>query len=196
MYYNTHMLDATHTKKPAPRPRKTLVVDLGDLKESWLEWCAAQGVTPSQAMREIVMKVTVSAAPKAPLRATELRGKRDKTRVRREIRLSGSEDDLARKHAKTAGFSVSRWLLALVRAQLTGNPQLGQEEQEALAQSNYQLLMIGRNLNQIARALNTTPEDRRVYNVEAIEQLREYIQHHVVRASAVIEANLERWKLR
>ena len=190
------MLDASDTKTTPRKTRKWLSVELGDLKEPWLEWCAAQGVTPSEAMREIIIKLTESkrAAPTPP-RAKELRGKRDKTRVRREISLSGSEDDLAQKHAKAAGFSISKWLIALVRAQLTGNPQLGQDEQEALGRSNYQLLMIGRNLNQIARALNTTPQDRRVYNVEAIEQLRETIQQHVARASGVIEANLERWKL-
>ena len=66
-------------------------------------------------------------------------------------------------------------------------------EIEALGESNYQLLSIGRNLNQIARRLN---EGRfEPVTVEAIEQLRTHIDKHIDMVSSAIRASLERWNI-
>ena len=178
----------------SPKQRNLLSVDLGELKDPWTAWCATQGVKPSTAIKEVVAKLTGGVPIPKPGRAVESQGTRDAQRVRREIKLTGSEDSLAAKHA-AAGYSVPRWLLALVRAQLTGAAQFGQAEQELLGKSNYLLLTMGRNLNQIAKHLNTSPEDRSAYDVEAIKEARQAIDTHVKTVARLIESNVERWKL-
>lgn len=62
-----------------------------------------------------------------------------------------SERDALEIRAKEAGSSVLEFIVDAVRATLTHEPQYSMKEIEVLGESNYQLLAIGRNLNQIAR---------------------------------------------
>ncbi len=175
-----------------------VTVDLLGYKKAWLDWCAANQVAPGEAMRQIVAKLTAhseldatASAPALPLGAA---GKAPgQGRVRREIRFTDDEDALTRQHAAAAGYSVQRWILALIRGQLRKAPEFGQRELEALGESNYQLLSIGRNLNQIARALNSNPRSAAAHNEEIIHQLRQYIERHTKWAAQLIEASTHRW---
>lgn len=115
---------------------------------------------------------------------------------RKEIALTASELARVEAIAMAEGFSVSKWLSALVRARLTGSPQFGQQEFEQLDRSNMLLLRIGRNLNQVAKALNTSPHERRVYRVELIEELEAVIEKHTTLVSEAIASNIERWRLK
>ena len=190
-------MDENFTLKPRPiKKPKRLHVDLGDLKDPWLAYCTANGVTPSEATRDVVRKL-IQRSPAKPAPATEVQGTRDEggRKIRKEVRLTESEALHAERMAAASGFSVQMWIAALVRAQLTQNPQFGQREQELLGESNYQLLALGRNLNQIAKSLNTAPEDRSVYRIDQIDDLRASIKAHVKRVAAAMQSITERWKL-
>ena len=76
------------------------------------------------------------------------------------------------------------------RAGLTKEPQFGMKEIEALGESNYQLLSIGRNLNQVAKAMNEGRRDS--ISNESIERLRQIIDAHTDKVSGAIRASLER----
>ena len=185
----------TLKQRPIKKPKR-LHVDLGDLKDPWLAYCTANGVTPSEATRDVVRKL-IQRSPANPAPATEVQGTRDEggRKIRKEVRLTESEALHAERMAAASGFSVQMWIAALVRAQLTQNPQFGQREQELLGESNYQLLALGRNLNQIAKSLNTAPQDRRVYRIDQIDDLRASIKAHVKRVAAAMQSITERWKL-
>ena len=187
--------NVTLKQRPIKKPKR-LHVDLGDLKDPWLAYCTTNGVTPSQATREVVRKL-IQRSPAKPAPATEVQGTRDEggRKIRKEVRLTESEARHAERMADASGFSVQMWIAALVRAQLTQNPQFGQREQELLGESNYQLLALGRNLNQIAKSLNTAPEDRSVYRIDQIDDLRASIKVHVKRVAAAMQSITERWKL-
>ncbi|KPY98644.1 plasmid mobilization relaxosome protein MobC [Pseudomonas syringae] len=66
-------------------------------------------------------------------------------------------------------------------------------EIEALGESNYQLLAIGRNLNQIARKLNEG--DPYPIQKELIKGLSAIIDRHTHVVSSAIRASLEHWDL-
>ncbi len=187
------------TPNPNPPPRQTITVDLGPLKADWQTWCAQQGATPSAALRAVIKKLATPQPTVQPQPASPLEGHRDQGRVRREISLTTSENELLEQRAKQEGFSVPKWLIALVRAHLTNHPQLGQAEQQALTESNRQLLAIARNLNQLTKTINTNTNtntsNETTLTPEALKQLSEYLEHHVQWVSAVIESNTERWKL-
>ena len=101
---------------PAPptRRRQTLTIDLGPLKAPWLAWCTAQGATPSQALKQVIQRLTTQGAGNTtPTRApaTELRGTPDPRRVRREISLTASENTLAQQAASAAGYTFPKWIV-------------------------------------------------------------------------------------
>ena len=65
------------------------------------------------------------------------------------------------------------------------------KEIDALGESNYQLLAIGRNLNQVAKAMNEGRRDS--VTIESIERLRGIIDTHTEKVSTAIRASVERW---
>ena len=173
----------------------TISVDLGNLKQPWLEWCARQGTKPSDALRQILAKVLgdssmLSAPPSMDTYRPE------KPRARLEVRFTPSEHVKLKAEARQHGFAPTKWIVALVRAQLTGQPHFGQIELEHLAHSNRQLLAIGRNLNQIAKALNCAPHEQGAVRVELITALQVIIRAHTETVSNIMRANVERWSIR
>lgn len=171
----------------ALRPNR-INIDLGEYKQAWLDYCKAHSTTPSEAFRHIVAKLTAGAVPKPASREAP----RAAEKVRREIRLTRSELTRAEAIARHEGFSLTRWIVALINARLDKTPQLGHRELEVLARSNLQMLAIGRNLNQLARAANngipigTSGRD-------LIEALRATVMHHAGQVASVMRANTSRW---
>lgn len=181
------------------RRRPTQVtMDLGPLKQPWLDWCEAQRVKPTDAFKQIVSRLVsrrANADEKASLGVEDV-GVYEKARHRKWVNLTDSELERAEALAAGEGFSVPRWLLGLVRARLTGAPQFGQKELELLAESNLRLLAIGRNLNQMTRILNGNHLDRSAYRVSLIEDVEKEIRAHTKAVAAVMSANIERWRIK
>ncbi|MBN6206123.1 plasmid mobilization relaxosome protein MobC [Ralstonia pickettii] len=171
-----------------------ITVDLLEHKQAWLDYCEARGTTPSAAFRQIVQSLlTKQGEPPALAVASD---EPEKATVRKKISLTPSEASHVEAVAQAEGFSSTRWIVALIRSRLTQAPQFGQRELELLAESNYQLLKIGSNLNQITKALNTSPEAHRAVKVEAIEKLDGWIRNHAKTVSAAITANVARWRIK
>ena len=174
----------------------TMSADLGRLKQPWLAWCAKQKMKPSDALRQVLAKVIHENLPVSVPQRAEVRNRPEKPRVRVEIHLTESEHHTLKPLAGAEGLPVTKWIVALIRARLIGHPQFGQSELEVLTRSNQQLLAIGRNLNQLAKALNTSPHDRSKFRVDLIMELSTRIQTHTKIVSSVMRGNLERWQIR
>jgi hypothetical protein len=187
--------------EPSAQRRSTAVsIDLLGLKDPWIAWCASQGVTPSQAFRAIVQRLTDARDPviaTPPSEATPLRttppGEASVRRI--SLRLTASEQGAVVQRAAAAAMTPSRWIRALVRSHLTREPQFGDRELEAVVQSNTQLRYLGRNLNQVAKGLNASAHERLLYKVDLIERLEAAIESHTNVVSRLLAANLERWRL-
>ena len=170
-------------------------VYLGSLKKPWGDYCESLGKKPGAALKEAIEqqleKATRLPTPKPFRQTRELPD--GESKVRFEILLTKSEKAAIQERANLEHCSQRRWIIDAIRAGLTHEPQFGMKEIEALGESNYQLLSIGRNLNQIARRLN---EGRfEPVTVEAIEQLRTHIDKHIDMVSSAIRASLERWNI-
>ena len=175
------------------RKRPTQVtMDLQGYKQPWLDWCDARGMKPSDAFRKIVAKLVSQPAESAGAIQFE---QPEKPTVRREVKLTLSEDKALEARAAAEGFSPTKWMVSLIRAKLTGTAQYGQRELELLDRSNMRLLAIGRNLNQVAKALNASPADYSLYRVELIEDLQKTIKEHTRTVSDAIAANVSRWRI-
>jgi hypothetical protein len=94
------------------------------------------------------------------------------------------------------GFSLNRWVVALINARLDDKPQLGQQELEMLARFNLQMLAIGRNLNQLTRAANSRLPGVGPSLVPAIDALNRVVMEHSLRVAAVMRTSVERWRVK
>ncbi|MDH5499425.1 MAG: hypothetical protein OEY12_18535 [Nitrospira sp.] len=173
----------------------TVTVDLGELKAPWQAWCQAHGITPSHALRNALRQAMDRRATRAPAPRSRVTPKRERATVRMEVHLTASELAALKKMAGHEGYVPTKWVVAMVRAKLTGQPQVGQPELETLARSNQQLLALGRNLNQIAKVLNSTPQNRTALRVEVITELSRVIQAHTKKVSEVLRGTVARWSL-
>ena len=170
--------------------RGNLTVQLGAAKDQWKALCKAQNTRPGTAIRQMVT-VLLSKKSSNDLNTTELHEQPDETKERIEIRLTKTEMAKTREHAENEGCSPNRWIINLVRANLTKRPQFGMKELDALGESNKQLLAIGRNLNQLIRAINRG-EGRGVPPGQ-IQEISDFVKKHAEIVSTAMKANIDRW---
>jgi hypothetical protein len=175
---------------------RSINVHLGPtLKAQWAAYCERLGKTPGAALKEAIEQQMrkVSSEPKpAPYRQVrEAPDYRPKVRV--EVLLTPSEKAALAERAELEGCSQRRWIIDAIRAGLTHEPQFSTDEILALGESNYQLLAIGRHLNQIAKRLHAGDLDASTRST--IQSLRRLIDKHTEVVSRTMGASLERWHL-
>ncbi|QEY25794.1 plasmid mobilization relaxosome protein MobC [Neisseria zalophi] len=78
----------------------------------------------------------------------------------------------------------------IIQSHISHHPILSAFETDTLSQSNYQLVMIGRNLNQIARRLNAG--ENVSLNSQQIGELKKFIDAHVGKVNHVLQTNRRR----
>lgn len=165
------------------------------IRVQWDAYCLRMGKASSTVIKEAIEKQLVGLqAEKARTVFTQVEETSREPKKRFEILLTISERQALEIRAKEAGSSVRQFIIDAVRATLTHEPQYSMKEIEVLGESNYQLLAIGRNLNQIARRLNEGKYEP--VTVERIEELSKSLLQHAKKVSDTIGANIERWNLR
>ena len=105
--------------------------------------------------------------------------------MRLELKLPPHIADYLTQGAKIGKMSANRYALAILAGYIDQHPILTGNEVTALYQSNYQLVKIGNNLNQIARQVNAgggTGHDRVqvVAALMAIDAGLERLRHAVL----------------
>jgi hypothetical protein len=177
------------------RGRARLCVELGAMNAQWENWCAERGVSSGEGVRlligEAVGDVSADAhtMPDSGLRWTAI----GEHRARVEIRLTSAELNAVEQRAAASGFTANRWIVALIRARLTGEPQFGEREMMLLAASNQQLAMVGRMLNRISRERDVLPGNGETLDRPLMVGMKEQIDAHLRVIAELVRANLERW---
>lgn len=172
---------------------QSLNVYLGTLKQPWADYCAALGKKPGAAIRSAIeqqLKNPQTQPRKEPLSQQHESPDHEK-KVRLVVWLTPSEKAAIQKQAELENCSNNRWVIDAIRVGLTHEPQFSSSEVKELGQSNYLLLTLGRNLNQIARRLNEGRYEP--ITVEAIARLKSQIDEHTDKVNSAIRASLERW---
>ena len=166
----------------------------GDLKRRWQALCRRQGSTPSDGLRQIIVRLLNSSATDASPTPSK-HEQPDTSRRRLELRLTETEYARIEALALQQGMSANRWVIHLIRANLSGEPQFGMTELRTLGESNSRLLAIGRNLNQIARHMNAGRTLETVVTAERIDTLTRHIKTHTALVADIMRANIDRWRL-
>ncbi|RQV59888.1 plasmid stabilization protein [Burkholderia cenocepacia] len=175
------------------RVRDRLCVELGGMRRDWERWCVRRGLTVGEGARQLVAAaLRAEAGNGVPEIDGNVRWSAvGDPRMRIELRLTAAELEAVGLRAEASGLTTNRWIVALIRAQLTHEPELGAREMRLLSDSNLQLASIGRWLAQLARGghIRPTAQDGN----EDIEAIRRAIDAHLRVVADVMRANLDRW---
>ncbi|MDT8880300.1 plasmid mobilization relaxosome protein MobC [Halomonas saccharevitans] len=156
-------------------------------KKAWTLFCKANGLRESDMLRRMIQRVAGGTVT--------LDGCKGETRsCKLTIRLSPTQDRWLAERAQKEGYSSrTSWVMAMVLAELHREPVLTDAEVSALRESNRELTAIGRNLNQVARALNIEFRESDNLKRDAIEKLVERIELHKEQVASLLSRNMNRW---
>ena len=154
------------------------------------------GVRPSHLLRTIVEHVLKNAG----LENQELPPPPEKEKRSERVAVRFSKREMEAIEALSENFGGPReWLVALARSKITpAAPQFSLKEVQALYESNRELWAIGRNINQIAHAMNLDMKqagrlDGSSARLKELEGLKALIDSHTAFVMGVCNASLDRW---
>ena len=149
------------------------------------------GITESALLRQLLDVVLRTAGPDdSPTLAPPEKVSRD---ARLNVRLEPEDWRLLRERAKARGMPSATYLSYLARSHLRGACPLPKAEYTLLKQAVEQLASVGRNLNQIARAMNqggppTGPGQAEVAAMlKVVRELKDHFR-------ALLDANEKSWR--
>jgi predicted DNA binding CopG/RHH family protein len=150
-----------------------------------------EGITESTLLRQLLEVVlrTAGLGEPPPIAVTS-KVSRD---ARINVRLEREDWRLLKERAKARGLASATYLSYLTRSHLRGAAPLPNPEYTLLKQCVEQLAAVGRNLNQIARAMNQG--DRSAgpgqADIAAVLKTSEALRQHF---RALLEANSRSWR--
>ena len=148
------------------------------------------GITESTLLRQLLEVVLRTAGlDDSPTMAVPDKVNRD---ARLNVRLEPEDWRLLRERARARGMASATYLSYLARRHLRGAPPLPKAEYTLLKQSTEQLAALGRNLNQLARAMNQSdrPTGPGRAEVAAMLKLSEALRDHF---KGLLDANDRSW---
>lgn len=196
-----------------------------ELKADWERYCSAMGETTAQESMRAVMrflagqpgdvqaalsglvnrlmeaeekakasKHQAAIAPAKPMVRGEDVDRGQKKRL--QLLLTPSEHAAVLRIADERECSPQFWMTGLLRAVLTNGPTFGGAELKALGEYNYQLMAIGRNLNQIAHQINSDPSKHlNRLRLEELQKLADRIKEGREYTHALVNACSHRWEI-
>ena len=107
-----------------------------------------------------------------------------------EIRLDQHDLDQLQKRALAENMTVNGYISFLMQSVLAKEPLLTTKEVEVLYQSNAQLLRIGRNINQVAKSLNTNSPT--ALSTQELKEIKAQIAYHTEKVGQLVRASFAR----
>lgn len=173
------------------------------LKQDWEQYCLQCGVSSSEALRQLISKLLTGDTeferalniPQGVIpQPKNSQAKINQARHRVEIRLTTQEYDKLVEHAQQSGFSPAKWLVTLLRYQFIRHTPLTLLELDKLDERLYQVRMIGHNLNQVARALNSHElHPSQVDLMPVLQQLMQNLDAEKQALRTIASHNIDRW---
>lgn len=159
-----------------------------DTKKAWSQFCRANSLSEADMLRKMIERVTVG------ITLSEGSGFDEPRSGKVTMRFTERERREILERAKQEGFpNRTNWATAVILASLHREPVLNDREVGILRKSNRELAAIGRNLNQIARALNIEFRDSDKLKLDGIEKLAERIEQHKDLVADLLTRNMSRW---
>lgn len=171
--------------KAGPGPWKsenTLMLELLDAHLAKLDGKSVSDVSPD---RQEAMPVDDQAEFGEP-------GALDTAKI--TVRLAGFLKKRVEKRAKAVGMGTGRWVGAFIQSNLMRLPVFTDRELQTVEASTRELAAIGRNINQIARALNEAHFQTERVRLDRLAELSEAIQKLRDDIRALVRASRNAWR--
>ncbi|ELU1680204.1 plasmid mobilization relaxosome protein MobC [Vibrio parahaemolyticus] len=159
-------------------------------KKAWQGFCRANNLSESDMLRRVIQRISNETV------SIDSPGLNyDKKARKITIRLTEYEDRKLIERAEKEGYTTrTKWTTAVVQSALHKAPILSNHEINVLRESNRELAAIGRNLNQVVKALNIDFHENDKIKQDAIENLIERIEQHKGQVAELIDRNMNRWE--
>lgn len=168
-----------------------------ELEPLFVEALRTHATSPSELLRQSVRHALLPntlAAETPEQRPSQEPGQPARAgAVRFTVRLPTWVLDEVHARARAFGTPASRWIAALVQSNVAAAPMLAERELLELEECARQLAAIGRNLNQIARALHLAPHDTERVRLDRLQYLDASIQRTRDAIQALVRASRNVW---
>lgn len=150
-------------------------------------------ITESELLRRLVVEALDQKKGEGSADLDEALEQGDVELKQLTIRLAAFLMTAAKGRAKAKGMAPSRWIAALVQSNLTKTPVLTDKELVALRAVNRELAAIGRNVNQIAKHLNSAFYENERANLDALTQVPRVIESAKRAIRDLVKASKQGW---
>ena len=175
--------------KPALKTRVT-----AEVKAAFIAHAKAQGWTEARLFELIVEAFLQRHPPALELvdspESQKLEGVKSAVV---HVRLSQFEYRELERLGAVRHWKRGTYLAYLFHVHLTGQPRFSEGEMLALREATSQLSALGRNVNQIARALNTSLDEAHLAMAVPFEQMKALIDQERASVKDLVRANLKSW---
>ncbi len=163
-----------------------------DQKKRFIRKAKTLNMTESELLREIVLAVIdQNNGIDQPIEPDA----ENAEAVRVTLRMPRFLREGVELRAKLRGMeAVNRWITALIQSNLTRNPVMTDEEIRELKTSNRELAAIGRNINQIAKALNRDSYDTEQVRLDKLVELSRLVTDNRDAIRALVRASQNTWE--
>ena len=175
-----------------PTKKQLIRVYLADAhRDRYAAMCAREGVRMPAALRaHVIDRVSGSPPQYEPLQSATRGPRTDQLRISTDT----SELSAVRARAERRGQCMSVWAEQVVRSALTGDPEFGVPELEALRASTAELSRVERSVSELVRRLDQA-QLAGTDTADMARALTAIVDKHVRRVDRLILASAERWPL-
>jgi predicted DNA binding CopG/RHH family protein len=169
-----------------------------DLKSLFLQKAEERNLSESELLRKVVLDFFAHEKNKDEVGDVLRTVEPDAENAENEkmtIRLPRFLVDAAKDKAKAKGMVTSRWIAALVQSSLMQKPVMADQELTVLRSNIRELNAIGRNINQMARALNESKNNTDKVKLDTLDLLRNYLDRNIAFVRGLVRASQQAWGL-
>lgn len=149
---------------------------------------AARGLTTNELILSLVAReLEASAVPPAAPEPG------DPTPKRVSLTLPAFVCDLAAVRARSRAMKTARWIAALVQSNLLTDPVLFEDELREVDRTARQLAALGKNLNQVAKALNQAHFETERVKLSELTSLRRAVTESRDAIRSLIRSSRNVW---
>jgi hypothetical protein len=162
-----------------------------DIKAAFSNRAKARGMTESELLRALVVaEIGNDLADEKPAESNQ-----EKTETERiTVRMPGFMLQAAKDKGKGKGMATSRWIAALVQSNIAKNPVMTDQELITLKATIRELIAIGRNINQMARALNESKNNTDKVKLTTLALLGESMKRNISAVRELVRASQQVWE--
>lgn len=181
------MNDSTTKKPPAVATTRTRLT--ADEKQAWQKFCQDNNLSEADMLRRMIQQVSGGQVP------IEFPSLKESKSGKVTIRLTEHDHRRLGMKAEKEGFTTrTNWATVVILAALHPEPVLNDAEVFALRESNRELAAIGRNLNQVAHALNIDHSLVEKVNISFMQKLAQQIDQHKTKIYEILDMSRNRWR--